>query len=154
MTTLLSKFCHPTEVLPHRPPMLWVDAIEHLDRESASCSVTLQPHSALVGPLGPPAAMAVEILAQTGGIWITINPAAPGGRLRGMLVAVSGSRYAVTRLPVGERLVATVWPVLSGDRPLHKMRGEVRDAEGELLVAAEFSVLVNLSDAESSAPNA
>jgi predicted hotdog family 3-hydroxylacyl-ACP dehydratase len=76
------------DLLPHRPPMLLLDAVVGFDEESAQCSVTIHESSTFFDDGGVPAWVALEYCAQCVAAFAGLKAHHSGGEPRiGLLVA-------------------------------------------------------------------
>jgi predicted hotdog family 3-hydroxylacyl-ACP dehydratase len=106
------------DLMPHRPPMRFVEAIEAETERGVVCSVRVPEQSAFAEQGSAPALVALEMAAQAAAVSEALRRfrAAEGGGARvGYLVGARDVRFARHRVPAGETLLATVR--LSGIAP-------------------------------------
>ena len=60
---------NPTELLPHRPPMLLIDEIIDWGAQHASAALTIRPDTLFLEGDRVPAHIGIEYMAQTCGAW-------------------------------------------------------------------------------------
>jgi len=99
------------DLLPHRPPMRLVEAIESATDDGVVCAVRL-PEGCVFNERGTaPALVTLEMAAQSAAACEALQRARRGGaagpRL-GYLVGARDVRFAGARVPVGEPLLASV----------------------------------------------
>lgn len=92
---------HPTEILPHRPPFLFIDEIVELEAgRMARARWTLAPDTPFLAGHFPgepvmPGVIIIEALAQTGALAVLSEPASAG-----KLALFAGIERAKFRRPV------------------------------------------------------
>jgi predicted hotdog family 3-hydroxylacyl-ACP dehydratase len=52
------------DILPHRPPMIWIDHVEEFSAMAGRCRVRLDSNAAYMGPSGLHSFAAIELIAQ------------------------------------------------------------------------------------------
>lgn len=127
------------QLLPHAPPMLWVDEVCACEDDLVRCKLTLRPDHVFVedGVVDP--LIAVEWMAQTVGalvgLWDRKQDIEPRP---GFLIAIPEACFEVERFDVGDTLVisaARVW----GDDQLASFECQVERA-GVQVARAQLSV--------------
>jgi 3-hydroxyacyl-[acyl-carrier-protein] dehydratase len=99
------------ELLPQRPPMRFVTAVEAVSNDGLTCAVRVPEHSAFTELGSAPAYVALEMAAQSAATFEglrRVREGAGGGPRIGFLVGVRAARFARTSVPVSETLVATI----------------------------------------------
>lgn len=90
------------EILPHRPPLLLLDALEACHGHDATCSVVLRPGTPYVGESGASPLLGLEILAQGAAALFGYRAWLSGQTFEGgALVGVRKLGLHAPRLPVG-----------------------------------------------------
>ena len=118
----------PIEAIPHRPP---IRCVERLVEATPAHAVAEARAAEAWEP------WLIEGLAQTAAL---LNATAYGETQRGMLVQVR--RFDIVRPPrANERLTMRVDVVLRLS-PVHLLKGEVRDADGEVIATGELKFYV------------
>lgn len=127
------------ELLPHRPPMLWIDAVIAHDEDEVRCRVTVREDHLFVEDGKVEALVAIEWIAQAVGALAGLRdrhePVAPRP---GFLIAVPEAELAVEHFAVGDALEVVArraW----GDDALGAFEGEVWRGDA-LTVRAKLSV--------------
>lgn len=93
------------ELLPHRPPMLLLDAVVAFDDESVECEVEVRESSTFFEPGGVPAWVALEYCAQAIAAYAGLKAHTAGGQPRiGLLVAARELTLQTEVFQAGERL--------------------------------------------------
>ena len=113
-------------LLPHRPPMLFVDGIVGEADDGLTCSARVPEGCAIVEGGRAPAVAALEAAAQTAAVWEALRATRAGetvGRM-GFLVSARDVELYETRVPAGAPLVASVRQVAHAG-PLTLYRVEV-----------------------------
>ncbi len=113
------------EILPHRPPMILLDALTECDGDSATCAVTVREGAPFVVRGRVPSVVFMEYMAQAIGAYAG-NIARTSGREVevGYLIAAREIELGVDHASVGDRLVVTAlrqW----GDELVGSFRCEV-----------------------------
>ena len=96
------------DLLPHREPMLLVDAIETSDDDGVVCSTRLRPDMLIAGEQGVAAVFGLEMGAQAAAVHAALRrrgasgPAA--GPRHGYLVGIRAARFHDTVLPLQQEL--------------------------------------------------
>lgn len=125
-------------LVPHRPPMLLLDAIERHDSESLTARVWLREDSPFVVGNGLPGIVMLEYMAQAvaaySGLW------GQGGSRVGYLVGVRRLELAEDHVPVGQLLLVTARHLWS-NHVSGSFDGSVEAADA-LLAHARLSVFV------------
>lgn len=69
----MNHYLSPGDYLPHDAPMLLLEEVVNVTDETATCRVTVSPHSVLAPFLDAegnlPGWFALELMAQTVGVW-------------------------------------------------------------------------------------
>ena len=119
-------------VLPHRGPMLWLEALVSIEGHEVVCRARLAPADERSTVAFDGALMAVELFAQTAGAlfghraWVLGLPFEGGA-----LVGVRDVQLRVDALPVGEALMVHAREGWTADH-LSFMRCRVEGEAGEL----------------------
>jgi 3-hydroxymyristoyl/3-hydroxydecanoyl-(acyl carrier protein) dehydratase len=98
------------ELLPHRPPMRWVERVEQIAPEGGACTARIPADCALVRGGSIPAVAALELAAQAAALFEALRcdrvplEAPPVG----YLVGARGVRFARASLAAGETLHVAV----------------------------------------------
>jgi len=118
----------PIEAIPHRPPIRCVERLDHAD----------STHAVATGR-APDAwePWLIEALAQTAALLNATETDATG---LGMLVQVR--KFDITRAPRVQEPLNLRVDVIVRVPPVHLLRGEVRDEQGELLASGELKFYV------------
>lgn len=97
------------ELLPHRPPMLLLDAVTHYDAESAECTVSIHEGSMFFEHGQVPAWVALEYCAQCIAAYAGMSARRRGGTPRlGLLVAARELTLLTDGFRPGETLYVRV----------------------------------------------
>ena len=132
------------ELLPHRPPMLWLTALTDCTETSAGATACFQPGDLAVADGAVLETALVECVAQTAAAAMGSRAAgkpspsaAAGPAGQGMLVAVSGFKIE-SRPPAGSELRIEIREVkrLGG---MLRIAGSIR-CEDRLIASGELSV--------------
>jgi predicted hotdog family 3-hydroxylacyl-ACP dehydratase len=131
---------HLDELLPHRPPMRFVEDVEGEIEEGIACSASVPASCALAGAGSAPALAALEMAAQTAAVFEALQRRGRGGNegaLLGYLVGARDVRFARPRIEAGRAHTALIR--LAGlALPLSTYRFEVR-AGTEIVAAGSVS---------------
>lgn len=132
-----------TDLLPHRPPMLWVDEVIAHEGDQVQCRLTLRADHPFVQDGAVEPIMTVEFIAQTVGALVGLYDRAREQEPRpGYLIAVPEAHFLVESLAIGDVLelcARKVW----GDETLASFEGSatrLRDGKRELAARAQLSV--------------
>jgi predicted hotdog family 3-hydroxylacyl-ACP dehydratase len=138
--TSATTFGPVTDYLPHRPPMLLVDRIDEVTKQSVTCRATIRPDCVFVqNGLVHPSAM-IELVAQACAIYVGVTNARDGERPQlGFIAGCREISFAVDSLAVGDELTIVATKIL-GERQLAAFTGTV-SRRGELCVTIELSVV-------------
>ena len=97
------------ELLPHKPPMLLLDAVTGFEEDAAECSVTIRDSSTFFERGGVPAWVAMEYCAQCIAAFAGLRARQNGGEPRmGLLVAARDLTLHTDVFHAGETLVIRV----------------------------------------------
>lgn len=142
------------DALPHRPPMVWIDAVTALHADGGECGLTLEPGGLYLGPEGLRRSSLIELIAQaygfvsaarivSAGNVVGVSAVGVSAPRRAFLVAVRNAEFFAPADPAllqpGARLSISV----SGERqmgPISMFDGQVRDQTGGLLARASLKV--------------
>lgn len=133
------SFPEISELLPHRPPMLWVDEVVEQHGDEVHCRLTVRSDHVFVeaGVVEP--IVAIEWMAQTVGALVGLFDRARSERPRpGYLIAIPEAQFMVASFAVGDELelwARRVW----GDDTLASFEARVVRG-GELAARAQLSV--------------
>ena len=96
------------EILPHRPPMLLLDAMTAAEEEFVSCTVTVRENAPFVRAGAASSLLAVEYFAQAVAALFAYKasraPAGADAPFHGLLLGVRDLDLAVSLLRVGDLL--------------------------------------------------
>lgn len=127
------------ELLPHRPPMLWVDEVVDHQGDEVRCRLTLRDEHVFVDAGRVEPIIAVEWMAQTVGTLVGLYDRARSLAPRpGYLIAIPDAHFYVPSFAVGDVLelwARRVW----GDETIASFESQVRRT-GELAAKAQLSV--------------
>ncbi len=128
------------DALPHAPPMVLLDTILRVSKDTATAAVTIRPDAVFADRRGVPAVVAVEYLAQAVGVMLGTQARFVGAKVTGgYVVGVPRLALHTERFSVGDRLTVTVRHVW-GEAELWKFHGTV--ARGETCLAeGDVSIL-------------
>jgi predicted hotdog family 3-hydroxylacyl-ACP dehydratase len=139
---------HPADLLPHRPPMRMVEAIEGKADGGLACTARVPRGCAFDSGGTAPALVALEMAAQTAAAFEALRrlkDSAQANARIGYLVGARDVRFGITRVPVGEGLRAAVR--LSGlALPLSTYSFEVA-REQEVVASGTLSTWITATDA-------
>ena len=127
------------QLLPHEPPMLWLDRVLSRDGDAVRCALEIRPDHVFVedGLVEP--VVSIEWMAQTVGALVGIIDRGNDMNPRpGYLIAVPEASFAVDTFAVGDRLeieAKRVW----GDDELASFECAVERA-GQTVAKAQLSV--------------
>src|SRR5262245_14624497 len=99
------------DLLPHRPPMRFVEGIEMQMEDGVACAVRVPERSAFTAGGSSPALVALEMAAQSAAVFEALLRARDTGGSRariGYLVGARDVRFARPRLPADRTLSAVV----------------------------------------------
>lgn len=126
-------------LLPHAPPMLWVDEVLHHEADLVRCKLTIRSGHVFVDQGRVEPVVAVEWMAQAVGalvgLWDRENDLTPRP---GFLIAIPEARFEVDWFYVGDELILTArraW----GDHQLASFEAEV-GLRGQTVASAQLSV--------------
>jgi len=120
------------DLLPHRPPMRFVEGIEAETDGGVVCSVRVPEESAFTGRGSAPALVALEMAAQSAAVFealLRFREAGDTGARVGFLVGARDVRLARARVPAGVTLLAAV-RLSAIAPPLSTYAFDVADASG------------------------
>jgi 3-hydroxymyristoyl/3-hydroxydecanoyl-(acyl carrier protein) dehydratase len=120
------------DLLPHRPPMRFVEAIEAETDGGVVCAARVPALCAFIERGSAPALVALEMAAQSAAVFEALRrfPKEDGGGARvGYLVGARNVRFARARVPAGAMMFAAV-RLASIAPPLSIYDFEVADATG------------------------
>jgi predicted hotdog family 3-hydroxylacyl-ACP dehydratase len=128
-----------TELLPHRPPMLWVDEVLWHQGHEIRCALRIRAdHVFVVAGVVEPV-VSVEWMAQAVGALVGLHDRSESVRPRpGYLIAIPEAEFAVAEFRVGDLLTLCArraW----GDETLASFQGHV-ERDGALVARAQLSV--------------
>ncbi len=127
------------ELLPHRPPMLWIDEVVDQRGDDIHCRLTVRESHAFVSGGQVEAIVAIEWMAQTVGALVGLYDRKRGDAPRpGYLIAIPEAHFSVERFAVGDVLelyAHRAW----GDESLASFECRV-ERGGALAATAQLSV--------------
>jgi predicted hotdog family 3-hydroxylacyl-ACP dehydratase len=126
------------ELLPHRPPMLWIDEVTWHEGDAIRCSLRIRDQVFVAdGEVEP--VVSIEWMAQTVGALVGLYDRRVQLAPRpGYLIAIPEAEFAVERFLVGDVLelhARRTW----GDETLASFEARV-EREGTLAARAQLSV--------------
>ena len=127
------------ELLPHRPPMLLLDAVESVGDDSLVATVTISPESLFAEQDGVPAHIGLEYMAQACGALAGWQALEAGGPVQiGFLMGTRSMSIRRAWFAIGERL--TISAVLVYRDELTAAMGARIEIGGELVAEAQLTV--------------
>ena len=94
------------EILPHRPPMLLLDAMTAIEVQSVTCSATVRAGAPFVAGGRASSLLAVEYFAQAVAAMFAYKArGGDAGPFRGLLLGVRDLELEVSHLRVGDELL-------------------------------------------------
>ena len=127
------------ELLPHRPPMLWVDEVLAHQGDEVRCRLTVRDEHVFVEDRRVEPIVSIEWMAQTVGTLVGLYDRKRSVAPRpGYLIAIPDAHFFVPSFAVGDELelwARRVW----GDETIASFESQVRRA-GELAAKAQLSV--------------
>ena len=99
------------ELIPHRPPMLFVDRILAEAEDGATCVGTVPRACALVTAGEAPAFVALELAAQTAAVWEALRRSRAAGKAAprtGYLVSIKDAVFHRGAIPADGELLASI----------------------------------------------
>ncbi|HEX5656828.1 MAG TPA: hypothetical protein VFX59_06520 [Polyangiales bacterium] len=139
------------QLLPHRPPMLWIDAVTWHHGDSIRCALQIRDQVFVVnGEVDP--VVSIEWMAQTVGALVGLYDHSQEQVPRpGYLIAVPEAEFMVDRFVVGDQLdlhARRTW----GDSTLASFEARV-ERDGKVAARAQLSVYRRkLGDSSSEVP--
>ncbi len=126
------------ELLPHRPPMLWIDEVSWHEGDAIRCALRIRDQVFVEnGEVDP--VVSIEWMAQTVGALVGLYDRRQQQAPRpGYLIAIPEAEFTVDRFRVGDVLVLharRTW----GDETLASFEARV-EREGETAARAQLSV--------------
>ncbi|GKX55892.1 dehydratase [Leminorella grimontii] len=117
----MTEFQPAASYLPHETPMVFVEKVSAIDSQGAVCEVNVDCNGILAPFLTPqgelPAWFAIEIMAQTIGVWRGWHGMQLGQEPRlGMLLGGRGFKSTLAAYPSGSRLLVSVTMLLQDDK--------------------------------------
>jgi len=111
----------PEHYLPHAAPMVLIEQVLEVGEQSACCQVNVSADSVLAPFLDAegqlPAWYAIELMAQTVGVWSGWHAQAGGSKARlGMLLGGRGLKCVIPAFPAGSVLTISVTMVLQDEK--------------------------------------
>ena len=134
----------PAELIPHRPPMLFVDRILGEADDGATCLGRIPAACALVSRGSTPAFVALEVAAQTAACWESLRRSRDAGApapLTGYLVSVREVVLYRPTVPVEADLISSVRLVATAP-PLTTYAVDV-SVFGELALSGTIGTYLN-----------
>ncbi|EIC83219.1 3-hydroxy-fatty acyl-ACP dehydratase [Serratia sp. M24T3] len=107
--------------LPHEAPMVMLENVLDVGKDSACCEVKVSADSLLASFLDQhgqlPVWFAIELMAQTVGVWNGWHAQQEGGEPQlGMLLGGRGMKCSIAAFPAGSLLVIHVSQLLKDDK--------------------------------------
>ena len=127
-------------LVPHRAPMLLLDTLVAHDEVSATCSVVVREGAMFVRDGRVGATVFIEYMAQCAAAFMGLRGTSRGEPVRvGYLLGAREVTLHVDGAAVGDVLAVRA-ELTFDDGAMAAFAGEVRDASGALLAAAELQV--------------
>ncbi len=127
------------QLLPHEPPMLWLDRVLHRDGDLVRCALEIRPEHVFVEDGLADPVVSIEWMAQTVGALVGIMDRNNALNPRpGYLIAIPEASFEVATFAVGDRLeieAKRVW----GDDELASFECAVARA-GQTVARAQLSL--------------
>ena len=116
----MSSTPYPIEqVVPHGPPMILLDQLDHYDQESVNCSLTIQPDSLFCDGKQIPAWVGIEYMAQTIAAYSGAHARDSGEEVViGFLVGTRKYQSHIHHFIVGDQLTIHANKVIMGENGL------------------------------------
>lgn len=133
------RFCPVSELVPHRPPMLFIDEVLEWSEPVVQCAVTIEHDDLFVEGDSVDAVLALEYMAQCTAVY--------GGLLRrakglppkvGFLVGCSQLDLFRPRLQVGTRFIVESRLVWNSEDGMGVFEARVLDGEDDVASAKLF----------------
>lgn len=127
--------------IPHRPPMILIDAIDSFTDMSVITATRVTPHSPFYRHAegGVPAWVGLEYMAQTAAVWVGLDDERCGRAVEpAFLVSARSYEAAVPIFPAGENLRTEV-EVRLRDGEIVAFVGRITNDGGELRAEAQFT---------------
>lgn len=118
----MSLYLSPSDYLPHAPPMLLLEEVISVTQEAAICQVQVSREGVLAPFLDAegnlPAWYALELMAQTIGVWSGWHRQQKGQAsiALGMVLGARDLVCTADKLPAGERLRIHITLLMQDDR--------------------------------------
>jgi predicted hotdog family 3-hydroxylacyl-ACP dehydratase len=97
-----------TTLVPHQPPMLWIDRIVSVEGEQIVCTVTPRDEHVFVEDGAAETIAAIEWMAQSVAAFVGLEDESKGSGPRpGYLVAIPEAKFFVPHVRVGETVALT-----------------------------------------------
>jgi predicted hotdog family 3-hydroxylacyl-ACP dehydratase len=139
------------ELLPHQPPMLWLDEVLHRDDSQVRCALQITEGHVFVQDGSVEPLVSIEWMAQAVGALVGMGDRLRGETPRpGYLIAIPEASFEVDAFAVGDRLLIEakrVW----GDDDLASFECTVERA-GRLAARAQIRVYRGKSPFAGKAP--
>jgi predicted hotdog family 3-hydroxylacyl-ACP dehydratase len=133
------KVCALTDLLPHRPPMLWLDELISHDEQHSRCRVTVRADHPFFRDGELDVSVSIEWMAQTVGALVGLRDVALGQPPRiGYLIAVPEATFEIHAFALGDTLeieATRIW----GDDLLASFTCQVY-RQGKSVARAQLSV--------------
>jgi predicted hotdog family 3-hydroxylacyl-ACP dehydratase len=96
------------QLVPHQPPMLWIDELVEQSDDGIVCRVTLRPDHVFLDAGQAESVVLVELMAQSVAAFVGLADRRKGAEPRpGYLVAIPDARFFVPTVAVGQTLDIT-----------------------------------------------
>jgi predicted hotdog family 3-hydroxylacyl-ACP dehydratase len=117
----MNQFKPAIAYLPHRLPMVLIETVHQVGRESAQCSVEVSRDSVLAPFIDEngvvPAWFAIEMMAQTIGVWSGWHAEQTGKiPLLGLLLGTRGFKSTVSEFSLGSHLLISIDLLLQDEK--------------------------------------
>lgn len=127
--------------IPHRPPMVLIDAIESFTDDSVTTSTRIGPEAAFFSAddVGVPAWVGLEYMAQTAAVWVGLDDERLGRAVEPAFL-VSSRQFSAPApvFPSGETLFTRVQVQLF-ENEIVAFKGRITNLAGELRAEALFT---------------
>ncbi len=135
----VSDFPPIADLLPHQPPMRWLEAVLAHDEEHTRCLARTSLRHPLASEEGVPAVASIEWIAQAAAAHAALRAGA-GPAQAGVITSVRGLSWTRAHVPLDSELEVHVHLIYGADDPLAAFTGEVW-LEGSCIATGRVHVL-------------
>jgi predicted hotdog family 3-hydroxylacyl-ACP dehydratase len=136
-----------SELLPHRPPMLWLDELLSYDESRARCRVTVRTDHPFFHDDELDVTVCIEWMAQAVATLVGLRDRAEGSKPReGYLIAIPEATFEIQAFALNETLEIEATRIWGDDRLASFMCRVERD--GTPVARAQLSVYRNSKEGE------